>query len=392
MGFGKTRAGNGIGYSQWGAQRWATQYAWNYQQILRHYYSNVTLEMSAGTLPDAVAPTGAIVLPWSHWGITSNRVYVVVNASDDASGIASIDLDAQYFDGAVMQNKTIATLTGSAREFVWDVSALPNQTGIVLTPTIYDGNGNAFTAPDVVFDLDRANPQGTLSAPASTLTQNVTLTLNASDSGSGLASMMFSNDWIFEGENQYVQNASGSVVSDANALNGYALRGLAGTNGAGVWYGPYTNILPTQKNYRAYFRLKTDNVATTDVVAKLDAVTDAGSTILGVKELRGTDFKTANAYQEFYVEFVYDGYNTNALELRVAYRANASLWLDRILVVSYPVAYANTAQWTLSGGFGSKHVIAKFADSAGNVSDDATADIFYGAILTPRAYLPFIVR
>lgn len=399
VGFAKTRAGNGLGYSQWGAQRWATHYDWNYQQILRHYYSNVTVEMPAGNFPDTTAPTVGMVLPWSHRGITSNRVRVVVNASDDASGVASIVLTAQYNDGASMQNTTIATLTGGAREFVWDVSALPNQTGIVLTPAIYDNNNNMFTAPGVAFDLDRKNPEGTLAAPASAPTQDVLLTLNASDSGgSGLTGMMFSNDWVFEGEDQFVQNNSGSDAGDADAWNGQALRGLVGTNGAGMWYGPYTNVLPQPMSYRAYFRLKTDNVTTTEEVAQLDAVTDGGTNVLGLKALRGTDFKSANEYQEFFVEFVYGGYTSNALELRVAYRANASLWLDRVLVVSYPVPYAASTSWDLSAKQGSKHVTAKFADGAGNVSSDATADVFFGIPpsltppLTPRAWLPFLSR
>jgi hypothetical protein len=120
--------------------------------------------------------------------------------------------------------------------------------------------------------------------------------------------------------------------------------------------------------------------------------------VLGLKTLRGADFKTAHEYQEFYVDFVYNGYTTNALELRVAYTAHASLWLDRLLVVSYPLAYANTASWDLSSGHGNKRVIAKFADGAGNVSNDAVADIFYGTpptptpALTPRVWLPFILQ
>jgi hypothetical protein len=404
VGFGETRAGNGIGFSQWGAQRWATQYNWNYQQILLHYYTGVTVEASAGALPDGTAPLGAIVAPWSNWGITANRVLLRVNASDDASGIASIDLNAQYFDGTTTQNAIIATLFESEREFIWDVSALPNQTNMIVTPTIRDAIGNGFTASSITFNLDRKKPQGTLNAPATTQTQTVALTLNASDNGSsGLAAMTFSNDWEWQGENQYVQANSGTVVNDPEALNGFALRGVAGTDPAGAWYGPYTNILPEHQNYRAYFRLKTDNVTTPNEVALLDVVSDGGTNILGLKSLRGTDFKNANEYQEFYVDFVYAGFSANAPEFRVGYRASASLWLDRILVVSYPTAYANSSQWTLSAGEGTKRLVAKFADGAGNVSSDAIANIFFGTlatatptatptpILTPRAWLPFIL-
>lgn len=395
VGFMKTRSGNGIGYSQWGAQRWATQYGWNYQQILRHYYSNVTIQEPAGSGMDLTPPSGAIVSPWSEWGITSNRVHFIVNASDDASGISSIDLNAQYTLNGT-HNEIITTLNGSEREYTWDVSALPNQTNIIVTPFLHDVAGNSSTGVPISFDLDRRNPQGTMTTPATTTNQTVTLALNASDLGGTLAGMMFSNDWEWQGENQNVESNSGSVVSDPDALNGSALRGLVGTNPAGAWYGPYTNVLPTNQAYRAYFRLKTDNVTTTDEIALLDVVTDGGANILGLKSIRGTDLKTANQYQEFYVDFYYTGFNTNAPEFRVAYRASASLWLDRILVVSYPMAYASTTQWTLSNGQGNKRVVGKFLDSAGNVSPDTISTLFYGQnpppTLSPRVWLPYILR
>ncbi len=393
VGFMKTRAGNGIGYSQWGAQRWATQYAWNYQQILLHYYSNVTLESALGNAQDVTPPIAAIISPWNNWGVTSNRVHIIVNASDDSSGIATIDLNAQYeLNGA--RNEIIATLVGSDREFVWDVSALPNQTDIVLTPIARDASGNTTFGASITFNLDRRKPNGTMTAPATTAQQTITLNLNASDAGgSALAGMMFSNDWEWQGEAQQVQADSGSVVGDADALNGGALRGLVGTNIAGVWYGPYANALPSNQPYRAYFRIKTDDVNTTDEIAMLDVVTDGGANILGLKRVRGADLKNANEYQEFYVDFYYTGFSTNALEFRVAYRANASLWLDRILVARYPVEYAPTTNWTLSNGHGEKRVIAKFLDGAGNVSADAVSTIFFGQNRTiPRVWLPFLIR
>lgn len=396
VGFLKTRSGNGIGYSQWGAQRWATTYNWNYQQILRHYYSNVTLEMPASVGNDVTPPSGAIVSPWNDWGITSNRIHFVINATDDLSGVASIQLNAQYtLNGA--HNDTIATLTAGQRDFTWDVSALPDQANITVTPVLADVGGNSATGASITFDLDRTKPQGTMSAPATTTNQTVTLTLNASDPGNHpLAGMMFSNNREWQGENQFVQGNSGSVVSDADALNGSALRGLVGTNPAGAWYGPYTSVLPVNQAYRAYFRIKTDDVTTTDEIALLDVVTDGGTNELGLKSIHGTDLKNANEYQEFYVEFYYTGFTTNGLEFRVAYRATASLWLDRILVVNYPIAYATTTPWTLTNGEGTKRVLGKFVDGAGNVSADAVSTLFYGQnpppTLTPRQWLPFLLN
>lgn len=393
VGFMRTRAGNGIGYSQWGAQRWATQYNWNYQQILRHYYSNVTLETALGNVSDVTPPIAAIISPRHNWGVTSNRVYIVINASDDFSGIATIELNAQYvLNGA--RSDIIATLVGSDREFVWDVSALPNQKNIIVTPIVHDVNGNLTFGAHIAFDLDRRKPQGTMTAPATTTNQTLTLNLNASDAGgSALAGMMFSNDWEWQGEASSVTVNSGAVVSDADALNGVALRGMVGTHPAGLWYGPYTNVVPSTQPYRAYFRLKTENVNTTAEIAMLDVVVDGGANILGLKRVRGTDFKNANEYQEFYVDFYYTGFSTHALEFRVAYRGAASLWLDRILVVRYPIPYASTTTWNLSDGFGAKRVIGKFLDGAGNVSNDAISTVFFGQNPPiPRVWLPFVVN
>lgn len=397
VGFMKTRSGNGIGYSQWGVQRWATRYDWNYQQILRHYYSNVTIETAAASGNDVSAPIGALVAPWQNWGVVSTHVRLVVNASDDLSGVNRIELWAQYQSGDGTHNEVIATLHGAEREYLWDVTNLPNQTGIRITPIVYDGANHSRGGASATFELDRKQPQGTMTAPATTTNQTITLNLDAADSSGGsLATMMFSNDWEWQGESQFVEGNSGVVVNDPDALNGVALRGQVGVQSAGTWYGPYTATLPTAQPYRAYFRVKTDNITLTDEIALLDVVVDGGAKILGIKQLRGVDFKSANEYQEFYVEFFYDGFSTNAVEFRTAYRANASLWLDRVLVVSYPIAYAPTMQWTLPTGVGNKRVIAKFGDRAGNVSPDSLSTVFFGTnpppALTPRGWLPLILR
>ncbi|MGB8645264.1 MAG: hypothetical protein WCF84_08495, partial [Anaerolineae bacterium] len=147
-------------------------------------------------------------------------------------------------------------------------------------------------------------------------------------------------------------------------------------------------------------------------VAYLDVVDNNGGNLLGLKRLRGTDFRAANTYQEFYVDFdyTYGSGDAPGLEFRVGYRATANLWLDRIIVVSYPAPYATTAQWALSPGSGTRLVQAKFIDGAGNISADAVTSIVLGPtptptrtrtptatptptpILTPEIWLPLITR
>lgn len=415
--FGAPVSGNGIGLSQWGAQRWASSpYRWNYQQILLHYYSGVTIELPSGTSSGQGVPIAGMLFPWSNWGITSNRVFLSGNASDDSSTLASVKFVASYYDGSNYQSQDLAPLReGVFWNSVADVSSLPDQAGVNVTPHVIDPAGNEFSGNGVTFALDRTNPVGSVLGPSSTITQTVSLSLAASDEGpGGLAQMAFSNEWVWQGEGQSVTNNSGTVVADAGALNGSALLGRLGSNPAGYWYGPYTSVLPSDRSYRAYFRLKTDNVNTSKEVAMLDVVQNGGSDLLGLKRLRGTDFRSANAYQEFYVDFNFAGAPIQGLEFRVAYRATASIWLDRILLVSYPVSYSTTAKWSLDPGNGLKSVVAKFIDGAGNVSSDAIARIFVGPgptstpkptptstpqpsptktpILTPEIWLPLIVR
>lgn len=399
VGFGRTRAGNGLGMSQWGAQRWALGYSWNYQQILTHYYTGITVEAPAGASPDSDPPIGAVIEPWSEWGVVGNRVQLVINASDDSGELSTVELRAHYFDGTSLRDETLASLEGSVRSYLWDVSALPDQTGVVVTLFLRDPSGNESLGNGVQFDLDRQSPQGSITAPTSTLDPTITVHLSASDSSlRGVAMMAFSNNWIWEGENQYVEKNSGSVVADPDALNGSALRGMVGTNPPGEWYGPYTSILPTTAPYRAYFRLKTDDPTETDEIALLDVVSNGGDNILGLKRLRGADFRSAKAYQEFYVDFYSPAGTSQSLEFRVAFRAAASLWLDRMLIVAYPIPYSGTAEWTLPARNGSKMVQGKFLDGSGNASPDATASIYLGALpsptptLLPRQWLPFIVR
>jgi len=186
--------------------------------------------------------------------------------------------------------------------------------------------------------------------------------------------MAFSNEgWSWEGEDLYHQ--SGEAVDDADALNGRAWRGRAGTHSAGFWYGPYTYDLQPGHAYRAYFRLKTNNPLTTTEIALLDVADNASTRLLGLRRLRGTDFRAANTYQEFPVDFDYTDTGTAGLEFRVAFRATADLYLDRVLIVSYPISLAGSALWRLAPGEGLKTVTVKFIDGAENVSNDLTTTV-----------------
>ncbi|MDY6876974.1 MAG: SpoIID/LytB domain-containing protein [Chloroflexota bacterium] len=376
--FGQERRGHGWGMSQQGARRWAEWHGWGYQQILTHYYTDVTIELPSTGGP---TPIGGVTLPWSDFFITSNQVYVVANGSDEASAVSAVGFYAMTDTTTLIVTDTVGDDGWST---VWDVTALSDtaSTGITLSLLVADGNGNVQSQAETAhIGLDRRPPTNTTAVIHGTYTDTITITLSSlsaadPDPGSGVQMMAFSNDgWIWEGEGLYHEDGSGEQVDDKDALNGKAWRGLAGTHSAGAWYGPYTGDLSPNRAYRAYFRLKTNDVITTAEVAMLDVVDNGGTRVLGLRRLRGTDFRASDTYQEFPVDFDYTDAGTLGLEFRTAFRSTADLYLDRVIIVGYPTNVATSAQWRLAPGEGLKTVIVKFIDGAGNVSTDLTRTV-----------------
>jgi hypothetical protein len=127
-------------------------------------------------------------------------------------------------------------------------------------------------------------------------------------------------------------------------------------------------------------------VLTTAEVAMLDVVDSAGTRLLGLRRLRGTDFRAANVYQEFPVDFIADA---AGLEFRTAFRASADLYLDRVLVAGYPIDVTDSVSWQLSPGEGIKTVTVKFVDRAGNVSADLITSVTLSDTTPPGGWQDF---
>jgi hypothetical protein len=389
--FGQERYGHGWGMSQWGAYRWAAWHGWGYQQILAHYYTGVTIELPSTGGP---LPLAGITLPWSDHYVTANHVYIAVNASDEESDVQAVEFRAvaqavTATAGLPTTGTLTLPITGTSGDdgwgIVWEVTGLSDtttSTAIALFVSVADGTGLVQTKTHTVtIGLDRRPPTETMVAVQGAYTSVLSVTLSGLSAvdpspGSGVESMAFGNEeWVWEGEDLYHVLDTGEVVTDEDALNGQAWRGLAGVHSPGAWFGPYTYVLPAGYAYRAYYRLKTNGVTNTAEIATLDVVDNGGERSLGLRRLRGTDFRAADTYQEFPVDFGYPNTGTMGLEFRVDFRATRDLYLDRVLVVGYPVDYAPSAQWRLSPGEGDKTIIIKFIDGAGNVSADLTRTV-----------------
>ncbi len=404
--FGDARYGHGWGLSQVGAQRWASWHGWNYQQILTHYYTDVTVEAPAESGPDTDPPVASTILPWSDFYLTSNRALIVANASDGNSGIYRVSFWARYDDGEGVDWHLLSRdYDGSdGWSYLWDLSSLPDQPlteeTIQIVTNAMDAEGRIQSDPKRIafVGLDRLAPTGTVGAyqnPDNPST--VALFLSASDEGgSGLQKMAISHNWIWEGEDLPHQTNSGVKIYDSEALNGYTWQGRAGVHTPGYWYGPYTFKLLPGRAYRAYFRLKTSNVNTTEVVTILDVVdhtTDSQGRLvlrpLGLLYLRGIDFREPNVYQEFGVDLSYTNQGTLGLEFRTYFTGAADLALDRVLVVTYPEPYQDAITMQLAEGETLGSLRIKFIDGAGNVSGDY---IPTPLALSNKSYLPFILK
>jgi hypothetical protein len=310
--FGDARYGHGWGLSQVGAHRWASWHGWNYQQILTHYYTDVTVEAPAEAGDDSNPPVASVVFPWSDFYLTTNRAFILANASDGNSGMKQVDFWARYDDRESIDWHLLVTDTNGSDgwSYLWDLSSLPNQplTGetIQIAAIGIDQADNVVQydpSPSAFVGLDRVAPSGTVGAyqdPNDPST--VALFFSASDEGeSGLQKMAISHDWIWEGEQLEHQPNSGELVNDREALNGQAWLGRPGVHTPGYWYGPYTFELSPDQAYRAYFRLKTSNVNTSQVTAILDVVdhtTDSQGRFvlrqLGLLRLQGLDFRESS--------------------------------------------------------------------------------------------------
>ena len=396
--FGEDRSidgSHGRGFSQEGGHRWADWYGWTYEQMLMHYYTGVTIERPANVSLPPQAPTGALVRPKAGFYVTSNRIDLRANASDADGDLAGVDFSARWLDaGGHEQSQAlgVATQADDGWHLLWDITTIPDQPladGTVrITGSASDAGGRTTDLISTTIGIDRQLPAGMVTAPTQVSSSAAPITVTAGDAGaSGMAGVLLSNDWTWEEDAFYYFKNSGAVEADPAALDGQAWVGRAGDEE--VIYGPYTHALASGQDYRAIFRLKTDTIMETGEVATLDVADSGGVELLGLRRLHGVDFRQANVYQEFGVDFRYGEAGASGLEFRIAYHGPGSLYFDRVLVAVYPISLPTNPTiviWEIPDTSGVHVVRAKFADQAGNLSADQVLNISLGeATPTPSA-------
>ncbi len=378
--FGEMRLGHGYGMGQWGAQRWASQYGWDYAAILRHYYWNVSLRAGA-VLTDTAPPKVSLVEPWRGFWVTGNRLGVTFSMFDASSAITETRLGWTTPFSA----ETIFQSDGAADRFAIAPPALTEGTPLTLTAVVTDATGRRAASTALPLKIDRSDPTARWTGGSAVLTGSLALTptIAAHDDTSGVSLLAVGDAaWLWEGEtfDRVLTGGAepGQVISDTAALNGQALR--VAHDSPGVWQ--MAAALPGGKPYRAYFRLKTDDATLFDPVAILRVW--AGGSLVGIRRVAGIDFRRANEYREFHVDFVLPDSGSVALPFSVEaeFPGTADITFDRVAIFNYPIPF----QPEIPAG-APLNLRAKVIDGAGNVSADVLA---FRA--THAVYLPLVLK
>ncbi len=383
--FGETRLGHGYGMGQWGAQRWASRYGWDYAAILRHYYWNVSLQSSA-VLTDTAPPKISLVEPWRGFYVTGNRLGVVFDMFDASSAITETRLGWTTPFSA----ETIFLTSGTANRESFAIAppVLTDGTPLTLTAVVTDATGKHTASVPLQIEIDRGNPVAQWTTGSAVLTGSLALmpTIDAHDDTSGASLLAVGNaDWLWEGETFNRQQTNGAemgrVISDAAALNGRAVQATVAQDTSGVWT-IVGGQLPPGKPYRAYFRLKSADATQFVPVANLQIW--ANGNLVGFHRLWGIDFRQPNEYQEFHVDFQSPENGSAALPflLMVEFLDAADITFDRVVIFNYPVPF----QSELPAG-APLNLRAKVIDGAGNVSADLLAFRALYAV-----YLPLVIK
>ncbi|MSP14532.1 MAG: SpoIID/LytB domain-containing protein [Chloroflexi bacterium] len=259
-----------------------------------------------------------------------------------------------------VDNQPLGTTTAP---FVWDWSSTGVAAGAHTLQVTARMTSGKTASTQATLTVDNTPPSGGLNAPA-IAASSLPLTLNTS----GATQYQYSLGWRWEGETLY--HTTGRQISDASAENGQAWQALGGSDPAGTWYGPYTNLLPPNQSYRIYYRMKVGNATTRNEIALLDVVDSSGTRTYTSRSLRGTSFSNANTYQEPYLDFTLGSPGSGGVEFRTAFRSQADLALDRVWVFSAPRALpaGNSATLALPTGDGPVQVSVRYLDDAGNPS------------------------
>ncbi|AKX93072.1 Ig-like domain-containing protein [Neomoorella thermoacetica] len=203
---------------------------------------NKVSDVSDGTFTiygvDNSAPTVSLTAPANNAWV-GGTYSVTANASDSESGIASVRFEYSTDNGSNWT--TIGTATSSPYSVSWSTASIADGATVLVRATATNGVGVTKTSDPVTVRIDNSAPTVSLTAPANNawVGGTYTVTADASDSESGIASVRFEystdngSNWTTIGtatSSPYSVSWSTASIADGTTV---LVRATA-TNNAGV--------------------------------------------------------------------------------------------------------------------------------------------------------------
>ena len=365
---GEIRYGHGHGMSQIGAARWAYRHQWDAYQILHHYYTGVTIwrpPQETGR-PDTTPPRASMQIPDADGYLIGMATPLYLTANDDSHTVQAVTLTFSSSSGITPTFICSDTASEDGWGRLWSPPfPITANKQITIAGQAVDTEGNIGTITPYLLTWQHVP----VTASVKTVTESIgaTLTLTLHWPGNRPAPQIGFSRWAWQAETLLHQPGTGEVISDTRASDGQSWRFLAEKDTPGWLYGPYTDQLPRQATYRAWFRLRGEPKANAmeSVVARLDVVASGGTDLLGIRRLHGYDLLPGH-YQEIPVDFHLFADTAQDVEFRIQFSGWGSLWVDRISVASYPQEAAPTMRYRLPQAQG-RYTITPFFNGLGGL-------------------------
>jgi len=334
---------------------------------------------------DSVYPP--VIIEYEAITTTSTTVNLYIHTNEGNGGFTGMSAATEM----MIANDpcfTDASWEPYSAERVW---ALESGTG---WRTVYvktgDRLGRTTIADDTIY-LGETVPLDELGLHLASSTTD-TVTLYGLDGG-GLPYVQFSQNWFADDtfDTFTLWWGNGEQVEDGDAIGGTAFRLRPGNGESFAWV--WTTEFYKETPFVAYFRLKVSDNSSGGEVARISV--KGGGTEYGPLSLRGTDFASANVYQEFPIPFTFHDNPDDVFLIFQFWRSGgeADVYVDGVYIFTAPQPVESPMIWKVPGGnYRGGGIWVRYTDDAGNFSAIEEANLNPKRISVSPSSLAFLAE
>jgi len=320
----------------------------------------------------------------------SPQVTLYIHSNDSAGGFAGMGAAQEMmvsndpcFSGAAWEPYSA--------EKLWALE--PGQGWRTVYVKTRDRLGRTVVVSDTIY-LGATVPLAELGTAQMSSTQEQ-VTLYHLDGG-GLPQVQLSAGWLADDSlNTFgLLGGSGETVNDADAWGGTAfrLRPGDGESCAWVWTTDFVHDVPLV----AYFRLKVSDNSSAGEVARISV--KGGGTEYGPLSLKGSDFSSANVYQEFPLAFTFHSNLDDPFLILSFCRSDEAereveLYVDAVSIYTAPQPVRATLTWQLPGAnYRGQGIWVRYTDGSARFSPRAEGNTVPSTLVVTPSSVAFVAE